>query len=99
MLNMSNELYDFLVMLSTILLPAIAAFYEQIATIWGLPYSDKIPPTIMAIVVLMNSYLNKSSKNYYQKLANSIRVAEGTANEVEDIEHSTGAEDGDTEQG
>lgn len=96
-MKMSNELYDFLCLLGEIMLPAIAAFYEQIANIWGLPYSDKIPPTIMAIVVLLNSFLNKSSKDYYKRLADSIREAEGTL-DVEDIDHQADAEH-DSEQG
>lgn len=96
-MKLSNELYDFLCLLGEIMLPAIAAFYEQIANIWGLPYSDKIPPTIMAIVVLLNSFLNKSSKDYYKRLADSIREAEGTL-DVEDIDHQADAEH-DTEQG
>ena len=96
-MKLSNELYDFLCLLGEIMLPAIAAFYEQIANIWGLPYSDKIPPTIMAIVVLLNSFLNKSSKDYYKRLADSIREAEGTL-DVEDIDHQADAEH-DSEQG
>ena len=96
-MKLSNELYDFLCLLGEIMLPAIAAFYEQIANIWGLPYSDKIPPTIMAIVVLLNSFLNKSSKDYYKRLADSIREAEGTL-DVENIDHQAEAEH-DTEQG
>lgn len=97
-MKLSNEWYDFLCLLGEIILPAIAAFYEQIANIWGLPYSDKIPPTIMAFVVLLNSFLNKSSKDYYKRLSDSIREAEGTL-EVEDIEHSAGGENGDSDKG
>lgn len=97
-MKLSNEWYDFLCLLGEIILPAVAAFYEQIAAIWNLPYSDKIPPTIMAVVVLLNSFLNKSSKDYYKRLADSIREAEGTQS-VEDIEHSAGGENGDTDKG
>ena len=97
-MKLSNEWYDFLSMLGRLILPAIAAFYEQIATIWGLPYSDKIPPTIMAVVVLLNSCLGISSAQYYKKLASNIEIAEGTQN-VEDIEHSVGGENGDTDKG
>lgn len=96
-MKLSNELYDFLCLIGQIIGPAFAAFYEQIATIWGLPYSDKIPPTIMAFVVLLNSILNKSSKDYYKRLADSIREAEGTL-DVEDIDHQAEAEH-DSEQG
>lgn len=82
---MSNKMYDFLSLLGRLILPAFAAFYEQIANIWGLPYSDKIPPTIMAVVVLLNSCLGISSANYYKKLANNVLEAEGV--DPEAVEH------------
>lgn len=91
---MSNKLYDFLALLGRLILPAFAAFYEQIAGIWGLPYSDKIPPTIMAVVVLLNSCLGISSANYYKKLANNVLEAEGV--DPEAIEHHEEA-DGTTD--
>lgn len=84
---MSNKMYDFLSLLGRLVLPAFAAFYEQIANIWGLPYSDKIPPTIMAVVVLLNSCLGISSANYYKKLANNVLEAEGV--DPEAVEHHT----------
>ena len=96
-MKLSNEWYDFLSMLGRLILPAIAAFYEQIASIWNMPYSDKIPPTIMAVVVLLNSCLGISSAQYYKRLASDIEKAEGV--EVEDIEHQAGADDGDTDKG
>lgn len=94
---MSNKMYDFLSLLGRIILPAFAAFYEAIAVIWDLPFAEKIPPTIMAFVVLLNSCLGISSSNYYKKLADQVREAEGTL-DVEDIDHSFGAEN-DSEQG
>ena len=76
------------------MLPAFAAFYENIANLWGLPYSDKIPPTIMAFVVFLNSCLGFSSARYYEKLANSVQEAEGTI-DPEAIDHEV--KDGITE--
>lgn len=96
-MKMSNEMYDFLTTLAGVILPSFAAFYKTLAEIWGLPFAEQIPPTLMAIVVFMNSYLNKSSKAYYQRLAQMTREAEGTL-DVEDVEHSFGAEN-DSEQG
>lgn len=83
---MPNWLYNLLKIAGSHVLPAVAAFYETIATLWGLPYSDKIPPTIMAVVVLLNSCLGFSSARYYEKLAKSVQEAEGTL-DPEDIEH------------
>lgn len=90
-MKMSNQMYDFLKLLGTIILPAVAVFYENIAKIWNAPYSDKIPPTIMAVVVLLNSWLGNSSTQYYKTLANNVRKAEGTL-DVEDVDHQAEAE-------
>ena len=40
MLKMNNETYDFLKFITTIVLPAIAAFYKTLAPIWNLPYES-----------------------------------------------------------
>ena len=91
-MKLSNQMYDFLKLLGTIILPAVAVFYQTLAGIWGLPFSEQVPSTIMAIVVLLNSCLGISSAAYYKDLANNIRQAEGTL-EVEDIEHQVGGEE------
>lgn len=97
-MKLSNEWYDFLCLFAGRLLPAFAVLYRTLAETWGLPYAEQIPTTIMAFVVFMNHYLDKSSKAYYQRIAEMTREAEGTQN-LEDIEHSAGGENGDSEQG
>ena len=82
---MSNKMYDFLSLLGRLILPAFGALFLHFGNIWGLPYSDKIPPTIMAVVVLLNSCLGISSANYYKKLANNVLEAEGV--DPEAVEH------------
>ncbi len=62
--KMNNETYDFLKWLTTIVLPAIAAFYKTLAPIWNLPYEEQIPVTIMALVTLLGSCLAYSSSKY-----------------------------------
>ena len=64
MLKMNNETYDFLKFITTIVLPAIAAFYKTLAPIWNLPYEEQIPVTIMALVALLGSCLAYSSSKY-----------------------------------
>ena len=80
-MTLSNKWYDFLKLLGTIILPAFRAFYQTLAQIWGLPFSEQIPRTIMAFVVLLNACLGQSSAQYYKKLANNIRIMEGTSEE------------------
>ena len=68
-MKLSNVVYDVLKTLGTIILPAIAVFYNELADIWGLPYSEQIPQTIMALVVLLNSWLGIKSASYYKDLS------------------------------
>lgn len=63
-MKLNNKVYDVLKWVVIIVLPAIAVFYTDIATIWGLPYADKIPDTIMSINLLLGVVLGISSANY-----------------------------------
>ena len=65
---LSEKWYNFLKKLGTIILPAVAAFYSTLADIWGIPFADKIPETIMAIVVLLNAWLGVKSAEFYASL-------------------------------
>ena len=64
MLKMNNKTYDFLKWITTIVLPAIATFYKVMAEIWGLPFADQIPATIMGVVTLLGACLMYSSSKY-----------------------------------
>lgn len=46
---MSNKVYDILKFIAQIILPAVATLYTTLADIWGLPYGEAIPLTIMAL--------------------------------------------------
>lgn len=70
-MKLSNNAYDFLKFMGTILLPALAVFYTSVATIWGLPFGDEIPKTIMAVDLLLNTCLGLSTANYYKEIANT----------------------------
>lgn len=67
--KMNNETYDFLKWVTTIVLPAIAAFYKLMAATWGLPFADQVPETIMGIVTLLGSCLMYSSSKYKKEQA------------------------------
>ena len=82
-MKLSNEWYDFLRLFAGTLLPAFAAFYETLAEIWGLPFAEKIPPSLMALVVVLNAYLDKASKTYYEsKMNDGIMDVEAIAHQV-----------------
>ena len=61
---MSNKVYDVLKFIAQIVLPAIATLYVTLAGIWGLPFSEQIGGTIMAVDTFLGAILMLSSKNY-----------------------------------
>lgn len=61
---MTNKTYDILKYIALIVLPALAVFYSTISNIWGLPYHDAIPDTIMAVDLFLGACLKISSSKY-----------------------------------
>lgn len=64
---MSNKLYDFLKYLTIVVLPAIGTLYSGLSKIWGLPYSDAIPETILCICTFLGAILCISTAQYNAK--------------------------------
>lgn len=63
-MKLNNKLYDALKWVALIVLPALAVFYTSLAGIWGLPYAEAVPDTIMAIDLLLGALLGVSSATY-----------------------------------
>ena len=63
-----NEVYDALVYVAQIVLPAIATLYAALAGIWCLPYGTEITGTIAAIDTFLGALLKISSINYNKQL-------------------------------
>nr|DAX39489.1 MAG TPA: holin [Caudoviricetes sp.] len=61
---MSNKVYDILKFIAQIILPAVATLYTTLADIWGLPYGEAIPLTIMALDTFLGAILMISSNQY-----------------------------------
>lgn len=61
---MSNKLYDVLKWIVALVLPATATLYTTLAGIWGLPYGDAIPNTIIAVDTFLGAVLMISSVQY-----------------------------------
>lgn len=59
-MKLSNELYNALKWLALVGLPAIASLYFGIATVWGLPYTDKIVGTMTLIDTALGIMLHIS---------------------------------------
>lgn len=65
---MSNKIYDVLKWVALIVLPAIAVLYETLATIWGLPFAEQIPDTIMAVDLFLGVLLGVSNATYKKQM-------------------------------
>lgn len=61
---MSNKVYDILKYLTIVVLPALGALYSGLSKIWGLPYSDAIPETILCICTFLGAVLCISTAQY-----------------------------------
>ena len=59
---MSNKVYDVLKFVAQIVLPAIATLYVTLAGIWGLPFSEQIGGTVMAVDTFLGAILMISEK-------------------------------------
>lgn len=64
---MNNKVYDALKNISLMYLPAASTLYFTLASIWNLPYAEKITGTIAAICAFLGVILKISSNNYNRK--------------------------------
>jgi hypothetical protein len=61
---LSNSVYDKLKYVVTIVLPALALFYLNLAPIWGLPKAEAVATTIGAVNVFLGVVMRLSTKSY-----------------------------------
>ena len=64
---MSNKMYDVLKWITMVVLPAIATAYTGLSGVWGLPFAEQIPDTIMIVVTFLGIVLGISSAQYNKK--------------------------------
>lgn len=77
---LSNSVYDRLMPVAQIWLPAFAVFYITIAPLWGLPKQEEVAGTIMALNLLLGAVLGISNKQYQNsegRFDGSIVVSQG----------------------
>ena len=67
-MTMPNKLYDALMWVAQIVLPAAGTLYAALAGIWGFPYGEQIVGTITAVDVFLGAILKISSRNYNKNL-------------------------------
>ena len=73
-MKMKNNTYDILKYIALIVLPALAVFYSTLSNIWGLPFHDAIPDTIMAIDLLLGALLKVSTDSYTKDIEKELRI-------------------------
>ena len=62
--NLSNGVYDTLKWMVVIVMPAAATLYGVLAGIWGLPYADAIPQTVLAVQTALGAIPCISTAQY-----------------------------------
>jgi hypothetical protein len=68
MFKMGDTFYDKLKIIAQIWLPATGTLYLALAQIWGLPFSEQVVGTIMAVDTFLGAILGISSKQYKKNL-------------------------------
>jgi hypothetical protein len=63
----SNKVYDVLKFLAQYVLPALASLYYGLSAIWGLPYSEQVVGTILAVDAFLGALLGISLIQYNKK--------------------------------
>lgn len=79
-MRLSNETYDILKWVTTIVLPAIGTLYFALSGIWGFPYGEQIVGTITALVTFFGVILGISNNEY--KKMDAMYVEEPEDSEV-----------------
>jgi hypothetical protein len=64
----NDKVYDVLVYVAQIVLPALAALYGALSAIWGLPYGEQVVETIAAIDTFLGAILMIGKKRYEKQL-------------------------------
>jgi len=71
---LSNKVYDVLKIMAQYVLPGVATLYLGLAKIWGLPYSEQIVGTILAVDIFLGAILGISTMQYNKQVPQLARV-------------------------
>lgn len=63
-MKLNNKVYDILVWIVQVVLPAIGTLYFALAGIWNFPYAEQIVGTITAVVTFLGAVLRISNARY-----------------------------------
>ncbi len=63
-MKLNNKVYDVLKWIALVALDALGLFYNEMSTIWGLPYGDQVFKTCVAFSLLIGTLIGISSAQY-----------------------------------
>ena len=61
---MDNKIYDVLIWIAMVVLPALGTLYFALAGIWNFPYGEEVVGTITAVDAFLGALLGISTANY-----------------------------------
>lgn len=61
---LGNEVYDFLKLLVTVLVPGLSTLYVGLAAVWELPAADKVSGTAVVLIAFLGLILRFSTRRY-----------------------------------
>ena len=73
---LSNKVYDFLKVVTLLILPAAATLYFTIAQIWGLPNAEEVIGTITAVATFLGVITRISTSSFQKNGADGVVVVE-----------------------
>ncbi len=82
---LSGKTYDFLKFVAQILLPALGTLYAAVAGLWGLPASDQVVGTVLAVDTFLGVILGISSAQY--KASGALHASNADYDGVMTIHH------------
>lgn len=65
-MKMNSKTFDVLKWVAMLALPALATLISTVGSIWGLPYTEEISRTVVAVNAALAAVLGISSANYYK---------------------------------
>lgn len=63
-MRMTNNTYDILKRLCTIILPALGTLYFTLSQLWGLPYGEQVVGTLAAVSTFIGVCIGISTAAY-----------------------------------
>lgn len=63
-MKMSNKVYDILIWIAQIVLPALGSLYAGLAALWGFPCGEQVVGTIVLVDTFLGAILKVSNAQY-----------------------------------